>query len=185
MLPIRIALLGLGLVGFATAAEAKVFLSRSEAIELAFPDADRVESRNFVLDDEQARAVESRAHSELPSRLVTIYTGWKQDRVLGHALIDVHTVRTLPEAFLVVISPQGEVRTLRLLAFYEPQEYQPPERWLAQFDHERLSEDLRIQGRIHGIAGSTLSARAVTGGVRRALALYEVLVQARVTNGEG
>ena len=30
---------------------------------------------------------------------------------------------------------------------------------------------------MHGIAGATLSARATTRGVRRALALYQVLVQ--------
>ena len=38
-------------------------------------------------------------------------------RVLGYAVIDVHNVRTLPEAFMVVLSPEGEVRSLRLLAF--------------------------------------------------------------------
>lgn len=173
------------LTGLPGTVRAKAFLSRTEAIEQAFPDADRVETRNYVLDDEQARAVEARAHAPLPSRLVTLYTGWKQGEVVGFAMIDVHTVRTMPEAFLVVISPEGEVRTLRMLAFYEPQEYLPPDRWLAQFDQQRLGRELQIHGRIHGIAGSTLSARAVTGGVRRALALYEVLVQGRVENGDG
>jgi len=85
-------------------------------------------------------------------------------------------VRTQPEAFLVVISPDGQVRDVRMLAFYEPREYLPPERWFEQFRHERLTPELSTRRKIHSIAGATLSSRAVTGGVRRALALFEVLV---------
>jgi Na+-translocating ferredoxin:NAD+ oxidoreductase RnfG subunit len=89
----------------------------------------------------------------------------------------VHTVRTLPEAFLVVLSPQGTVRTLRVLAFHEPLEYKPSDRWYSQFEEKSLSEPLRLGSDVHGIVGATLSARATTRGVRRALALYEVVVQ--------
>ncbi len=53
----------------------------------------------------------------------------------------------------------------------------PPERWLAQFDERRLEPSLSLGGSIHGIAGATLSSRAVTNGVRRALALYEAFLQ--------
>ena len=42
---------------------------------------------------------------------------------------------------------------------------------------EGLSKPLRLGGDVHGIVGATLSARATTRGVRRALALYEVVVQ--------
>ena len=78
---------------------------------------------------------------------------------------------------MVVVTPEGDVQSLRVLAFYEPEEYRPPDRWLTQFQAERLRDDLRLEGRIHGIAGATLSARAVTAGVRRSLALFEVLVK--------
>ena len=166
------------LVAAAAPAEAKVFYSQREALTLAFPDAERVEKRTELLGDEQARAVEQLARAELGSRLVTLYTGYRGGEVLGHAIIEQHTVRTQPEAFLVVMTPEGAVRTIRVLAFYEPEEYLPPERWLRQFDARPLDDRLRLEGEIHGIAGSTLSARAVTAGVRRALALYQVLVAA-------
>lgn len=152
-----------------------MFFSKTEALELAFPGADRVERTSHVLTKEQARAVEQKARSKLESRIVTLYTGFRDDEVLGYAFIDIHTVRTLPEAFLVVLSPGGEVRSLRVLAFYEPQEYLPSDRWLGQFDDRRLGPALSLGGEIHGIAGSTLSSRAVTGGVRRSLALWELL----------
>jgi Na+-translocating ferredoxin:NAD+ oxidoreductase RnfG subunit len=162
--------------GLAGAAGAGVYHSQQEALELAFPDADRVEKKNHILEDAEVEAIEGLARSKLESRLVSLYTGWRGDAPLGYAVIDIHTVRTQPEAFIVVISPDGRVRSLRVLAFYEPQEYLPSERWLHQFDDKPLSDRLHLRADIHGIAGSTLSARAVTSAVRRALAFYEILV---------
>ena len=78
---------------------------------------------------------------------------------------------------MVVLSPQGEVRSLRLLAFHEPLDYKPADRWYGQFDHKSLGAPLRLGRDVHGIVGATLSARATTRGVRRALALYEVLIE--------
>jgi len=167
----------LGLAGLPAAGGAEVYLSQEEALAQAFPEADRVEKRTVILDDAQAEAVERLARAPLESRLVTVHEGRKDGAALGYAFIDVHTVRTLPEAFLVVVSPEGEVQMLRLLAFYEPPEYAPPEAWLEQFDARGLTKELRLGGTIHGIAGSTLSSRAVTSGVRRALALFEVVVR--------
>ncbi len=160
-------------------ADAKVFYSRSEALELAFPDAERVESETYVLSDEQVARIESLSRSALDTRLVKIYTGLKGDAVLGYAVIDVHTVRTLPEAFMVVLSPQGSVRSLRVLAFHEPLDYLPAKHWYNQFRDKSIAAPLRLGGDVHGVVGATLSARATTQGVRRALAFYEVLVQDR------
>lgn len=163
-------------LALAGAAEAKVFASQEEALALAFPEADRVEKRVVLLDPSQTAEVARLAGAELPSKLVKLYTGWKGGAVLGYALIDVHTVRTQPEALLVVLTPEGRVRSLRMLAFHEPSEYLPGERWLGQFEGRRPGEPLRLGGEIHGIAGATLSSQSVTSSVRRALALYQVLV---------
>lgn len=179
----RCALLGL-LLGTAVAAPAapaagKVFHSRSEALKLAFPDADHIEDETLVLDDEQAERIQALARSELESRLVRVYRGFHDGELLGYAFIDVHNVRTLPEAFLVVLTPEGQVRSLRMLAFHEPLEYMPGERWYQQFEGKTLAEPLRLDGDVHGIVGATLSSRATTRGVRRALALYQVVLQNR------
>jgi hypothetical protein len=158
-------------------AGAKVFYSRSEALEMAFPDAERVESRTYVLRDDELDRIQSLARCKMDSKLVRVYTGMRGDEVLGYALIDIHNVRTMPEAFIVVLAPGGEVRSLRLLAFHEPLDYKPADRWYGQFDRKSLAEPLRVGGDVHGIVGATLSARATTRGVRRALAVYEVLIE--------
>jgi len=170
-LAFAIALAGAG------ASYAKVFHSRGEALELAFPQADRVEDETVLLDDEQHARIQKLAKSELESRIVRIHRGYRGDELLGYAFIDIHTVRTLPEAFLVVLTPQGTVRSLRLLAFHEPLDYMPTERWYQQFEGASRERALRVGRDVHGIVGATLSARATAAGVRRALALYEVLLK--------
>jgi len=174
-------LMGLAVLGSVsltpTVARAKVFYSKQEALALAFPDAEQVETRTFFLTEEQVQQAATLATAPIDSKLVTFYVGHKDGQPLGYALIDTNVVRTLPETFLIVLSPAGVVQKLFVLAFYEPEEYLPPERWLRQFEQKTLSPDLQLRRDIHGIAGSTLSARAVTSGVRRALALFQVLIQ--------
>jgi Na+-translocating ferredoxin:NAD+ oxidoreductase RnfG subunit len=161
----------------AAPADAKVFHSREEALKLAFPDAERIEDQTYVLTDAQAARVAEIGQSPLDSKLVKIYSGYRGDQLLGYAVIDVHTVRTMPEAFMVVLTPEGSVRSVRMLAFHEPLDYLPNDRWYAQFDGKTLESPLRLGGDIHAVVGATLSSRATTRGVRRALAFYHVLVK--------
>jgi hypothetical protein len=174
-LALALALGWLGLVP--AAARATVYHSAEEAARLAFPDADRVERRTAVLDAAQAAAIERASGGRLETRLWTLQVGYAGDAVLGYAVIDVHSVRTLPEALLVVLTPEGRVRSVRMLAFHEPGEYEPTGRWLRQFEGRALDPGLRLEGEVHTIAGATLSSRAVMRSVRRALALYQVLVR--------
>ena len=157
-------------------ARANVFASKAEALREAFPDADRVDEKSFVLTADQAQSIETRAKAPLERRIWTLYSAYRGNELLGSAVIDVRNVRTLPEALLIVIAPDGSVRSLRVLAFHEPSEYQPTERWLAQLDGKRLGPDLHLKRAIHAIAGATLSSQAVTRSVRTALALYQVLL---------
>ena len=173
----NLSLLVLALVFLPADAGAKVFHSREEALALAFPDADRVEDETIVLGDAEVERIQALARCPIESRLVRIYRGYRGQELLGYAFIDVHNVRTLPEAFLVVLNLEGEVEDLRLLAFHEPLDYMPAERWYEQFQQKSLAQPLRVDGDIHGIMGASLSTRATAGGVRRALALYQVVVQ--------
>ena len=160
-----------------TGAHALVLHSKAEALQIAFPKAERVETQTFYLTEEQATKVQDLAKAPVDSRLVTFHVGYAGGAVLGHAFIETHIVRTFPETFLIVVSPDGRVEKLLVLAFYEPSEYLPPDRWLAQFDDKALNPALRLRRDIHGIMGSTLTAQAVTRGVRKVLALFQVLIR--------
>jgi hypothetical protein len=170
-------IVALGLLIGASPGEAKVFYTRPEALQLAFPQAERVETETFILGEKQVQQVQEIARTKLDSKLATFYVGIKEGKVLGYAFIDNHIVRTLPEALVVVLSPDGVVQKLHVLAFYEPLDYLPSERWLKQFAQKTAETAMRLGWDIHGIAGSTLTARAITKGVRKVLALYQVLIK--------
>jgi Na+-translocating ferredoxin:NAD+ oxidoreductase RnfG subunit len=176
---------GLGLLSATPpAVRATVFLAKDEALALAFPGAERVEERVLILTDAQKDDVERRARAKLETQLWTLYVGWKGGNVQGYAVIDTHVVRTLPETFMVVVDPKGTLRRVDVLAFHEPPEYLPTERWIGQFPGRRLDDDLKLGAGIQGITGATLSAQAMTAGVRRALALVAVMVQGAVPEGK-
>ena len=156
--------------------EAKVFHARDEIAQLAFPEADDVEAIDFFLTDEQRGRIQGLASSELDSNFLTIYVGRQEGRVIGYAVLDTHLVRTLPETFLIVLGEHGEVNSTYVMAFHEPLEYMPHERWLALLQEQELGDGLRLGRGIVGLTGSTLSAHAVLGSVRRALAAHQVLI---------
>ncbi|MEX0827916.1 MAG: FMN-binding protein [Haliea sp.] len=168
---------GLGCVLLGPAALAKVFYAKDEALKLAFPEADRIEMLTFILTEVQLKKAEQMARVRIESKLFTFYIGKKNSEILGYAAIDSHIVRTLPETFMVVLTPEGRVRTTLVLAFYEPLEYAPAERWLGQFRDQKLSPDLWVGREIAGIAGSTLTAQAIIQGVRKVLALFQILIK--------
>ncbi len=156
-----------------------MFHARDEALRLAFPDAERIEPRDFFLTSAQREAIEKHARAALESDLLTIYVGHRDGAVAGYAILDTHVVRTLPETFMIVLTPDGHVSATYVLAFYEPTDYMPGDRWLEQFVGKGGEDELRLGRGIDGITGSTLSARAVADAVRRALAMHAVLLESR------
>jgi hypothetical protein len=165
--------LGLGLAG---PAGAKVFYSMDEALHAAFPEAQTIEKDMLFLTDEQARQIEGLAKARLDSKMIAVHIGKKGPKVLGYAMIDIHVVRTQPEAVLVVLTPEGMVDSTLILAFNEPLDYLPPARWLKQFIRRTLVPDLALNQGIAAITGATLSAYGITDSVRRALAVYQVMM---------
>lgn len=155
---------------------AEVFYARDEALALAFPDVDTVEKKTFIISDTQHEAAQQLASFKIESRLFAFYAGVKDGAIIRYAAIDTQLVRTHPETYMVTLSPSGAVEKVIVLAFHEPPEYLPAERWLAQFDGAVLSEGLRPGREIAGIFGSTLSANATSGGVRKVLALFKLLI---------
>ncbi len=151
-------------------------MSKDAALKLAFPSADTVETTNLFLTEAEMEQVKKRSGVALKSALYTFYVGKKGEEVIGYAAIEAATVRTLPETVMVVLNTDGTVQFTEILAFFEPQEYMPSQRWLAQFKGVFLSPTLRVGGEINGMSGATLSAQAITRQVRKTAALCAILL---------
>ncbi|GAW87066.1 hypothetical protein bplSymb_SCF05403P002 [Bathymodiolus platifrons methanotrophic gill symbiont] len=80
-----------------------------------------------------------------------------------------------PETLLIVLNAQGQLTQVQTLAFHEPPEYQPSQRWYAQMFNLPL-EDISFRAKIQGISGATLSSRSAIDSVRKVLAVYQINV---------
>ncbi|MGR9106487.1 MAG: FMN-binding protein [Gammaproteobacteria bacterium] len=153
----------------------RIFYSKSEAMDLAFGDDYEVEMQPFFLTEKQVADVERLARVKVESALFTFYVGRRDAVILGYAAIESHTVRTKPETLLILLSPEGDLEKIEVLAFHEPPEYQPTASWFGQFYHRALSQ-MDFNSGIHGITGATLSAQSALTSVRKVLAIYQLVV---------
>ena len=83
----------------------------------------------MILTDDMVARIEKLARARVPERLVTFYTARRGTEVLGYAAIHAHIVRTKQETLALVFEPDGRLRKISVLAFLEPPEYRPPDRW--------------------------------------------------------
>lgn len=155
--------------------QAQTRLTQDEALRLAFPAPAEIERRTAYLDETQLAEASELAGSEVKAAVVTYYVARSGKTPLGVAWFDAHRVRTHPEVLMIVVNPAGEVDRIELLRFAEPPKYAAPAGWLARFTGRRLRADLDAKNAVAGMTGATLTSRAVTAAVRRALALQQTI----------
>lgn len=154
---------------------AKVYFTRDEALKRAFPAA-QIERHTLFFDDEDVRRIQELSKAKVESKIFNYYTAKEGNRIIGYAVLESHIVRTKPEVFMAVITPQGEVERIEILAFYEPEEYLPPKRWLDLFKGRRLDDQLWVRRGISAISGATMTVEGLTREIRKVLAVFELKI---------
>ncbi|TDI87145.1 MAG: FMN-binding protein [Caldithrix sp.] len=158
------------------AGHAKVFKTQQQALQEAFPNSDSIDRKTLFLTEKQVNQIQRLAKAKLESKIVTFYVGKKADSIMGYAFFESNIVRTKPETFMVVLDKRARLKIVEVLAFYEPLDYLPTSNWFALFAGKILSDKLWPKRDIHNITGATLSVQAITLGVRKMLAIYQVAI---------
>jgi len=161
----------------AAGARCEVFHTIDEALAIQFPGAE-MKRESVVLSEEQLTLASRLAGQKMKGKIFRPYRAWRSGELVGTAYFDVHRVRTLKETLMVVIDSKDRVAAIRLLAFLEPGEYIPRDRWYHQFIGRNLDREMQLHRGIDGITGATLTARATSDAVRRILAAHLVLTGA-------
>jgi len=149
---------------------AQVYLTKNEALALYL--GDKVERKTIFLTDEQINHIQQKAKAKVESKILTYYVSPR-----GYAFFETRTIRTMPATFMILITPRGTVGAVEMLAFYEPEDYLPPKKWLNTFQQKTFDDDLWLKRGVYNIAGATLSANAITESVRRLLVTYELAIK--------
>jgi electron transport complex protein RnfG len=151
-------------------------ITREEALKAAFPGTE-IHSQMLFLTDAERKDAEKTSGVEISTELVARYDALQNGKPVGRAYLDTHTVRTKKETLLVMLNADGSLKRVEVVAFLEPPEYMPGERWYRQFEGRQLNENLKLDRDIHAVTGATLTAKATTEGVRRVMAIDAVMMR--------
>lgn len=155
-------------------AKAQVYLTKEEALKMYLGES--FERKTIFLTDDQVKAIQHSAKAKVESKILTYYVGKKNTSVTAYAFLETRTVRTMPATYIVVVNPDGSIRAMEMLAFYEPEDYLPPKRWMKTFEKKTVDDDLWLKRGVFNIAGATLSAQAIAESVRRILTTYNLVI---------
>ena len=151
----------------------QVYLTKKAALDMAFPGADAIDKERKWLTDEQKTAIEKISLLEISENRFNFYVGKKSGKPMGYMLIDHIIGKSFPITFMTVLNVDGTVRDVEILVYREPRgwEVRFPS-FMSQFFGMNAQSDFRD---INSITGATLSVRAITKGVKKAVAAYQVL----------
>ena len=159
--------------------QAQVFKTQDEFLQETFATSDTVMRKTIFLTRAERESLEEMARSRFESRIITYYEAIEGDSVLGYAYFETEIVRSKPATFVIVINPDATVRVVEMLAFYEPIDYLPTLNWFRLFVGMILDNELWPRRAIDNVTGATLTVQAVTAGVRRSLALHQLITTGR------
>lgn len=152
-----------------------IYLKPDQALKIIFQDSREIVSEKKTLTPEQQRNLEGRLGTKLAKTEWNFYIARSNGRIDGYAVIDSEVGKTEPITFLTAITPEGRVKEVEILVYREPIGSEVHEkRFLRQYRGKKKSDPIRVGQDIANISGATLSARAVTNGVKRDLLLWEL-----------
>ncbi len=156
----------------------EVYLTLEEAPGAVFPEADSFERRDIQVTPEfrdKLRELVGRAKPSIWEPFYITFIARRGEEVLGHAVICEEIGKHRPITFIVAVTPPGKVHDVAVMMYRESigSEVRYPG-FLEQFDDKDLQDPILLYRDIRNISGATLSARALSRGVRKALAVIEL-----------
>ena len=153
----------------------RVYFTEDEALVKVFDKADRIDALVWTPTPEQRTELENRLGAHLPEEQFPVWRGRRGDGDLGWALVLEEKGRFKPITFMVHVRPDRSVGHVLVMVYRESRgDGVRRQRFLKQFRDRDLEDRLRLNRDIIGLTGATLSSRALTYGVRKALVLVDV-----------
>ncbi|WP_457640102.1 FMN-binding protein [Persephonella sp.] len=153
-----------------------LIIKPEEALKNSFPQYS-FEKKNFLLPKGIKEKVEKASKSKLRSSIFTVYLLKKDSRTEGYALLHSHKVRTRNETVLITMDKNCRIKDIEVIAFYEPPEYIPPDRWFKIFTDKSPENPPVLKKNIPNVTGATLSSIAVTKASRQAVHICELFLK--------
>ena len=154
------------------------YMTLDQAKMLIFAKAKEFVPANVSLSAEQIKQIESRGGVKVRAPKQQVWLARDKERFLGWFILDQVIGKHELITYAVGINADGSVRQFQVVDYRELQGYQVKElKWRDQFVGKTLADPLQLGVDIANITSATLSCRHVTEGIRRLLALHEVVLR--------
>ena len=153
-----------------------VYATEEEALKRIMPEADHFDAEEIHLSPDQLAKAQELAGKAFREGDYRFTVGRKGAETIGYALKLEAVGKERPITFLIGIEPAGEIKGIELLIYRESEgsDIRHP-RFMKQFVKKKGEDPLRLGQDIQPISGATLSSRAATYAVRKALSIFEVV----------
>ena len=169
-------LAGALILGWGDEARATVYLTREEATRLAFGPSATVSEERRVLSPHLRTTIERRLGRPIPEEAFTFYVGRSAEVVQGYGVVLEELGKHEPITFFVAITPDGHVKDVLVLEYRESRGGEVRQKgFLKQYIGKTSQDPMELDQDITPITGATISARAISDGVKKALTVWEAL----------
>jgi hypothetical protein len=156
------------------------YLKVEDAQKLAFPGADAFAPVAYAPTPEQRAAIDRVAHAHATAGDPSIWRVSAAGSPLGWFIVDNVIGKVERITYAVALDRDGAVRSLEILDYRETHGYEVRNpAWRRQFEGRSARTSLELGEDIKNISGATLSCRHLTDGVRRLLAIHDLVLRDR------
>lgn len=156
-------------------AKDKNYATEDEALKEAFPDS-AFKKQTIELTSYLKERITENLGKNVYEASIDVFEATLGGAIQGYGFVMNQVGKTKNITFMVSIDTEGTVVAVKILTFRESQGFEVKnKRWLAQFKGKDLLSRLRVKKDIDNISGATMSSRAVTKGVARAISMFHAL----------
>lgn len=154
------------------------YLSKDEALKMAFPDADSFKMHRMIATKAQRAKLSEKLGVPLPSRFFKYYIVEQKGEIIGRAIAEEADGKYHPFGYLLALDKDHQVRSVEILNYHEKYGFEvKQETFTKQFkgldsgNMQKRAHDIRI------ISGATISCRSLIKSVQRQLVYLDVMVK--------
>jgi electron transport complex protein RnfG len=158
-------------------AYATEYLTVPQARQAIFPDADQFVDATVELSDAQRNAIEKQAGVRQRWKKQAVWRAEKAGQLIGWFIVDEVVGKHEFITYAAGLTPDNHVRGIEILVYRETYGYQVrTAEWRQKFVGKTLADAFKLDEDVPNISGATLSCQNITKGVKRLLALQQVVL---------
>jgi Na+-translocating ferredoxin:NAD+ oxidoreductase RnfG subunit len=148
-----------------------------EILESEFPSQSIISMQKYKLPSKLKSQTEKQVQQKFFKDYIYLWKICSSDSIAGYALLDNTYGKSLPITFLVIFSPDGEIRRMDIIRYREPYGGAiASRRWLDQFIGKSADHEFKVDKDVDSISGATISVLSVTRAAHKLVLILNQLI---------